>query len=198
MDRNTLAKGFVYGFAEDIIEVIFTAEDQRKAVKGVILVVHQHLDIIQDTGVEILSFINSEEKRLAFLSIEIIDLLLDSAEHTGLSTLVADAEDFAELPVEFCNTDSRETDIVHVKEIGVKGLSKAAEGKGFAHTGSGSKNAYASNIFEIIKPALHGLKVSRTKLVFHLKLLLIKGVEAEGIIVNKSIHKEKPPQRNLE
>ena len=181
-----------------IIEVVFTAEDQGEAVKGIILVVHQHLDIIQDTGVEILSFINSEEKRLAFLSIEIIDLLLDSAEHTGLSTLVADAEDFAELPVEFCNTDSRETDIVHVKEIGIEGLSKAAEGKGFAHTGSGCKNTYTPDVFQIVEPALHGFKIGRAKLVFHLKILLVKGIEAEGIKVNESIHKSEPPQQNLE
>ena len=45
--------------------------------------VHEHLDVIQDSGIQVLCFINGEKKRLAFFFVKIGDLFLDSLEHPG-------------------------------------------------------------------------------------------------------------------
>ena len=64
---------------------------------GIIAVVHEHLDVIENAGVQILGFINGEEERLAFLLVEIGDLFLDRLKHTSLSAFVRDAKNGAEL-----------------------------------------------------------------------------------------------------
>lgn len=45
----------------------FPAQDQCKVINRVVAVVHEHLDVIQDSGIQVLGFINGEKKRLAFV-----------------------------------------------------------------------------------------------------------------------------------
>ena len=60
MDGDALAQGFMNGLSQDVIEVRFSAKYQCKTVDGVIAIIHEHLDIIQNAGAEILGFINSK------------------------------------------------------------------------------------------------------------------------------------------
>ena len=41
----------MHWFAECVIEMGFPAQDQCKVIYGIIAVVHEHLDIVQDSGV---------------------------------------------------------------------------------------------------------------------------------------------------
>jgi len=51
---------FMNGISQDVIEVRFSAKYQCKTVDGVIAIIHEHLDIVQNAGAEILGFINSK------------------------------------------------------------------------------------------------------------------------------------------
>ena len=57
----------MHWFAECVIEMGFPAQDQCKVIYGIIAVVHEHLDIIQDSGTQILGFINGKKQGLFFL-----------------------------------------------------------------------------------------------------------------------------------
>lgn len=48
--------------AEGVIEVGFPAQDQGKTVDGIIAVIHEHLDVIENTGAQVLCFINGKEQ----------------------------------------------------------------------------------------------------------------------------------------
>ena len=48
MDGNTLAQGLVDRFAQGVVEIRLAAEDEGKAVDGVIAVIHKHFNIIED------------------------------------------------------------------------------------------------------------------------------------------------------
>ena len=83
MRLSWLAQCFMNRFAERIIEMGFPTQDQGKVINRVVAVVHEHHDVIQDSGIQILCFVNGEKKRLAFLFVKIGDLFLDSLEHPG-------------------------------------------------------------------------------------------------------------------
>lgn len=51
MDGDSLAQCFVNRFAEGIIEMGFPTQNQREVIHRIIAVVHEHLDIVQDSGV---------------------------------------------------------------------------------------------------------------------------------------------------
>ena len=70
-------------FEERIIEMGFPTQDQGKVINRVVAVVHEHLDVIQDSGIQILCFSNGEKTRLAFFFVKIGDLFLDRLEHPG-------------------------------------------------------------------------------------------------------------------
>ena len=97
MDGDPLTQCFVCRLAERIVEIRFSAQDQCKVVHGIVAVVHEHLDVIENAGVQILGFINGEEERLALLPVEIGDLFLDCLKHACLAAFVGDTEDGAEL-----------------------------------------------------------------------------------------------------
>ena len=61
MDSDSLPERFMHRFAERIIEMEFSAHDQCKVIHGIIAVAHEHLDIVQDSGVQVLRFINVKE-----------------------------------------------------------------------------------------------------------------------------------------
>ena len=83
MDSDPLAQCLMNWFSERAIKMGFPAQDQCKVINRVVAVVHEHLDVIQDSGIQVLCFINGEKKRLAFFFVKIGDLFLDSLEHPG-------------------------------------------------------------------------------------------------------------------
>ena len=149
MDGNTLAQGLVDRFAQGVVEIRLTAEDESKAVDGVIAVIHKHFNIVEDSGGEILRLVHRQQEGLAFFFVEMKDLVLDCVEHARLTALGLHAEDLAELPVELHHADSGQADILHVVEIGVQGFGEAAQGKGLAHARPGGKDADAPGVFEL-------------------------------------------------
>lgn len=106
MDGNTLAQGLVDRFAQGVVEIRLTAEDESKAVDGVIAVIHKHFNIVEDSGGEILRLVHRQQEGLAFFFVEMKDLVLDCVEHARLTALGLHAEDLAELPVELHHADS--------------------------------------------------------------------------------------------
>ena len=57
----------MYRFAERVIEVSFATQDKRKVVDGIITIVHEHLDIIQNPGTQVLSLIVFSQIQLYWL-----------------------------------------------------------------------------------------------------------------------------------
>ena len=99
----------MYRSAERVLKIGFSAEDKGETVEGVIPIIHEHLDIIEDPGIQVLCLINGKKEGLAFLLVKIIDLILYGTEHTCLAAPVADTEDLAEFLVKFRNTHCGKT-----------------------------------------------------------------------------------------
>lgn len=125
--------------AEGVIEVGFPTQDQGKTVDGIIAVIHEHLDVIEDTGAQVLCFINGKEQGLAFFLIQVINLLLNGAEHTDFPAFIGHSEDGTELLIEIGNTDCGQAGVFHVEEAGIQTGSKTAQAEGFSHAGSCNK-----------------------------------------------------------
>ena len=124
MNGDTLPECLMDGLAENVIEMRFTAEDQGKAVQGIIAVVHEHLDVIKDAIAEILGFIDGKEQWLVLVPVEVGDLLLDRPEHGRLSAFVRDTQNGTELFVEVRNTDGGQAHVFHMVLVGVQGICK--------------------------------------------------------------------------
>ena len=73
----------------------FPTQDQGKVINRVVAVVHEHHDVIQDSGIQVLCFINGEEKRLAFFFVKIGDLFLDSLEYPGFAAFFRNSKNEA-------------------------------------------------------------------------------------------------------
>lgn len=84
-----------------MIPMGFSAKYQGKTVNGIVAIIHERLDIIEDTGAKILCFIDGKQQWLAFFFIQVIDLFQDFREHTDFTTFIADTKDRAELFIEF-------------------------------------------------------------------------------------------------
>ncbi len=82
---NPLAQGLMDRLFQGAVQVGLPAEDAREAVQGVIPVVHEHLDVLQDAGGEVLCLIDCQEEGLLLVPVEVEDLLLYGAEHAGLA-----------------------------------------------------------------------------------------------------------------
>ena len=155
MDCDPLAQGFMDGLSEGIIQMGFPTEYECKAVQGIIAVVHEHLDILQDTGGEVLCLVDGKEERLFLFPVEIEYLFLYSPEHAGFTAFWLYAQGRAELAVELHDADGGEAEIFHVVKIRVKAFRKAAQGKGLAHAGAGGKKPYAPCVFQVIQTGEH-------------------------------------------
>ena len=119
----------------------------------------------------------AQDQGLAFLLIQVINLLLDDAEHTGFPAFVGHPEDGTELLVEISNIDCGQADVFHVEEAGIQVGSKTTQAEGLPHAGSCSKNTNATYVLEIVQAVRHLGKVMGDKMVFFLHLLLVKGIE---------------------
>ena len=84
MDNDPLAQRLVYGLCQGAVKIGFPAEDEGKAVQGVIAVVHDQLEVIKDGRGEVLAFINGKAERTFFLVVKIVNLLLHGLKHLGL------------------------------------------------------------------------------------------------------------------
>ena len=85
MYGDALAQGLMDGLLQGAVQVRLPAEDEREAVEGVIPVVHEHLDVLQDAGGEVLCLIDCQEEGLLLVPVKVEDLLLYGAEHAGLA-----------------------------------------------------------------------------------------------------------------
>ena len=155
----------------------FPAEDQGEIIHRVIAVIHKHLDIIQDPGIQILRFINCQKQGLPLFFIEVCDLFLDGFEHDGLTAFIGNPKYGAELFVEVCNTDCRQTQVFHVEKAWVQAFGKTSEAVGFSHPGACRKHADATDILEIVQPAGHLRKVFGNEMIRFFQLLFVKRVE---------------------
>ena len=85
MHGDPLAQGLMDGLLQGAAPVGLPTEDEREAVEGAISVVHEHLDVLQDAGGEVLCLIDCQEEWLLLVLVEVEDLLLYGAEHAGLA-----------------------------------------------------------------------------------------------------------------
>ena len=143
MYGDALAQGLMDRLLQRAVQVGLPAEDKREAVQGVIAIVHEHLDVLQDAGGEVLRLVDGQEEGLLLVLVQIEDLLLHGAEHAWLAAPWLHPQDSAELAVEFHDADGGEADVLHVVEVGVQALGKAAQGEGLAHAGARGKEPYA-------------------------------------------------------
>jgi hypothetical protein len=54
---DPLEQSLMDGLFQGAVQVRLPAEDEREAVEGVIPVVHEHLDVLQDAGGEVLAWV---------------------------------------------------------------------------------------------------------------------------------------------
>ena len=80
---DTLAESFVDRFFEGIVQVRLPAQDECEAVKGVVVEIHQHLEVFEYSIAQVLGFINGQDKGL-FLFLIVLSIyfseLLDSCK----------------------------------------------------------------------------------------------------------------------
>ncbi len=114
MHCDPLAQGLMDGLFQGAVQVGLAAEDEREAVQGVIPIVHEHLDVLQDAGGEVLCLIDGQEEGLLLVLVKVEDLLLYGAEHPRLAAPWLQPQDRAELAVEFHDADGGEADVLHV------------------------------------------------------------------------------------
>lgn len=182
MDCDALAERFVHGFTQDVVQVRLTAEDQGKAVQGVIFEVHQHFQVVEYGGVEMVGLINGQDEGLAFFFIQVEYLLLDCPETPRLPTLVTDAEDIAEGLIELCDTDRGEAHVLHAAKVRVQLLFKAAQPIGFPHPAMRSEDADPTDILQIIQAFCHLAEILGMEMVL-LPDGFAKGIASEPIVI---------------
>ena len=155
MYGDALAQGLMDGLFQGAVQVGLPTEDEREAVQGVIPVVHEHLDILQDAGGEVLCLIDCQEEGLLLVLVEVEYLLLYGAEHPRLAAPWLYPQDRAELAVELHDADRGEADVLHMVEVGVEALCEAAQGEGFAHAGACGEQPDSPCVLEVVQPGRH-------------------------------------------
>lgn len=152
VDDNPLAQSFIYWLLQSFVEVRLCAENQCEAVRGIILEVHQHLEIPEDSRTEVLCFIKDQYERLPLLFIQVVDLFLYGLEHNGLSAADIQSEGVADLPVELCNGNGCQTEIHDLVEVLIQFFSEASDTVRLSHSGGGCKYADGPDVYEIPQP----------------------------------------------
>ena len=191
MDGDPLVECFMDRFAENVIEVRFPAEDQGEAVQGIIAVIHEHLDVIEDTIAEVLGFIDGKEQGLVLVAVQIGDLFLDGFEHGWFTAFIRDAQNGTELFIEVSDTDGGQAHILHVVLVGIQALGKTTQSIRVSHAGKCGENPNASYIFQMIETDIHFHKVFGTEAVLFFELLFVK--RGEGKSIKRVINHGHPP-----
>ena len=114
MDNDPLAQGLVYGLCQGAVKIGFPAQDEGKAVQGVIAVVHDQLQVVQDRRGEVLAFIDGKAEGAFFLMVEVVYLLLHGPKHPGFGAGWFQAENRAQKIIELSYADGGEADILHM------------------------------------------------------------------------------------
>ena len=173
---DALAESFVDRFFESVIQVRLPAQDQCEAVKGVIVEIHQHLEVFEYSIAQVLGFINGQDKGLFLFLIKVMDPVLYGPEHDGLAAFGFKAELVTQLFVEFTDRDGREADILHIIKVLVQGGFELPEAEGFPHAGGGGKNADPADVLKIGKAVHHRFLVSGLKGIRYLQGMFVKRV----------------------
>ena len=63
MDSDPLAQGFMDRLSQSAVQMGFSAEDQGKTVKGIIAVIHEHPDVVEDSRIEKLRLIHCKDEQ---------------------------------------------------------------------------------------------------------------------------------------
>ena len=73
VDSDPLAQGFMDRLAQSTVQMGFPTEDQGKTVKGIIAVIHEHPDVVEDSGIEKLRLIYGDDERLPLFPVKVFD-----------------------------------------------------------------------------------------------------------------------------
>ena len=124
-DSDALVESFVNRFAQSVLKIGFATEDKGKTVKGILSIIHEHLDIVENTGVQILCFVYGKKEGLAFFLVKIVDLILYGTEHPSLAAFVTDTENLTEFLVKIRDTYCGKADILHMVHVWIEAFGKA-------------------------------------------------------------------------
>jgi len=191
MHGDPLAQGFVDRLAQGIVQVRFPAQDERKAVQGVIAVVHEHLNVLQDACGEVLGLVNGQKKGLLLFPVKVEDLLLYGPEHPGFAASRLYSQYRAELAVELHDAYGGKTDVLHMVKVRVEPLCKTAESKRLPHARACREQTNAPGILEVIQPGEHLRDVPGKETVFFPGHLFVKRIERQSIV--RTEHQQPPP-----
>ena len=97
---DALAESFVDRLFEGVVQVRLPAQDECEAVKRVVVEIHQHLEVFEDSIAQVLGFIDSQYQRLLLFLIKVMDPVLYSFEHDGLADFCLKTELVTQLLVE--------------------------------------------------------------------------------------------------
>ena len=193
VDSDPLAQGLVDRLAQRAVQVRLPAEDQGEAVEGVVFVVHEHLEVVEDGCIEVLCLIDHQDEGSPLFFIQVPDLFLDRLEHARLPAPCRDAEEVAELLVEFRDADGGEADVGHVVQVFVQALREGADDEGLAIPGRGSEDADPPCFHQMPEGTGHFFKVARLEAVLCGRALLRKGVVSEPEEGGGRDHEASPP-----
>lgn len=191
MDDDPLAERLVDRLCQGAVKIGFPAEDEGKAVQGVIAVVHDQLQVVQDGRGEVLAFVDGKAEGAFFLMVKIVYLLLHGLEHLGLGAGRLQAEDGTQKIIELSYADGGEADILHMAKVLVHAFCKTAQAEGLAHAGLCGKDADAPDIPHIGEAGGHLLKIVGVKTVLLFLALLVKRIEGKAVIIRE--HQFPPP-----
>ena len=104
----------MHRLAECVIEMGFPAQDKGKAVYGIVTVIHEHLDVVENTGIQVLCLIDGQKQGLMLFLIKVCNLFLDCTEHGSLAAPVRNTQDRAELFVKVGDADGGQTQVIHL------------------------------------------------------------------------------------
>ena len=106
-----------------------------------------------------MGLIKNQQKRFLLLLEQMIQAVLNNAEHGRFAVGSVDAEGVAELAVELHGADGGEAEVGNFVEVTVDGFGEAAESICFAEAGGRSEYADTADIIEIVESGGHFLMV---------------------------------------
>ena len=146
-------------FFEYVVEMRLAGKRQSETVQRIEIVVENHFEVFEYGSGEFMSLIENEQEWFFLLLEQMIQAVLNNAEHGRFAVGSVDAKGVAELAVELHGADGGKAEVGNFVEVTVDGFGEAAECVRFAETGRRSEHADAADIFEIGEPGGHFLMV---------------------------------------
>ena len=178
---DALAESFVDRFFEGVVQVRLPAQDESEAVKGVVVEIHQHLEVFEHGIAQVLGLIDGKDKGLLLFLIKVMDPVLYGLEHDGLAAFGLKTELVTQLLVEFADRDGRETDILHIIKVFVQRGFELPETEGFPHAGRSSENADPADVLQIGKAVHHRFLIGGLKGIRYLQRMFVKRVAGQAV-----------------